>query len=84
MEVMLDIKNVPKAIKPTKDDVIVFDGKTWYITSKESLFKEAYKLIDEAKAELEKMRKENKEFKTKVATQLYEMSELIKKLYEGK
>ena len=82
MDVMLDIKNVPKVMKPTQNDVIVFNGKEWYITTKESLLVDAYKLIDECKAELEKLKKENKEFKTTVNNQLKIMSDAIKKLYE--
>ena len=82
MEVMLDIKNVPKVMKPTENDVIVFNGKQWYITTKESLLKDAYKLIEEAKQELEKLKKENKEFKSSVSSQLVIMSDAIKKLYE--
>lgn len=84
MEVILDVKNVPKVIKPTVDAVIVFNGKDWYLTNKESLLKEAYKLVEETRTELEKMRKENKDFKSTVAQQLYDMSELIKKLYGDK
>ena len=81
-EVLLNIKNVPKVMKPTQDDVVVFNGKDWYITSKESLFAEAYKLIGECNAELEKVKKENSDFKKSVAKQLVELSELVEKLYK--
>lgn len=81
-EVLLNIKNVPKVMKPTQNDVVVFNGKDWYITSKESLFAEAYKLIGECKAELEKVKKENSDFKKSVAKQLVELSELVEKLYK--
>lgn len=84
MEVILDIKNIPKAMNPTENDVIVFNGKTWYLTTKESLLHEAYKLVEDTKLELEKIKEENQEFRQKVAIQLYEMSELIKQLYEVK
>ena len=82
MEVLLDIKNIPKTMNPTVEQVIVFDGKSWYLTTRESLLKDAYELIEKAKEELENLKRENQEFKVKVASQLYEMSELIKKLYE--
>ncbi len=84
MEVILDIKNVPKAIKPTKNDVIVFNGKQWYLTDKESLLGEAYALVEAAKQNLERIKEENNAFKAQVAKQLYDMSELIKQLYEVK
>lgn len=82
MEVMLDIKNVPKVMNPTQDNVIVFDGKKWYLTTKESLLSDAYDLLQECKSELESIKKENKEFKSNVSTQLIKMSNAIKKLYE--
>ena len=81
-DVLLNIKNVPKVMKPTENDVIVFNGKEWYITSKESLFAEAYKLVDNCKAELEKIKKENSDFKKSVAKQMYDMSTLVEKLYK--
>ena len=82
MEVILDIKNVPKVIKPTVNSVIVFNGKEWYLTTKEDLLAEANNLVAEARAELSKIITENTEFKQKVGAQLYQMSELIKQLYE--
>ena len=81
-DVLLDIKNVPKVMKPTENDVIVFDGKRWYVTTKESLLADAYKLIEECKAELVRLKAENKEFKSTVNNQLKIMSDAIKKLYE--
>ena len=53
MEVVLDIKNVPKVMNPTVDSVIVFNGKNWYLTAKENLLKDAYELIKEAKEVLD-------------------------------
>ncbi len=84
MEVILDVKGVSKIMNPTQDSVIAFDGKQWYLTSKESLLEDSYKLIEEARQELEKIKAENQEFRQKVAKQLFDMSELIKKLYEVK
>ena len=54
MEVILDIKNIPKAMNPTHNDVVVFNGKTWYLTTKQDLLEDAYKLLAEATEELEK------------------------------
>lgn len=81
-EVLLNIKNVPKVMKPTQDDVIVYNGKEWYITTKESLLADAYKLLSECKVELEKVKKENSDFKKSVAKQMVELSELVEKLYK--
>lgn len=83
MEVILDVKGVSKVMNPTQDNVIAFDGKQWYLTTKESLLADSYKLIEEAKQELEKIKSENQEFKQKVAKQLFDMSELIRELYKA-
>ena len=92
-EVVLNIKNLPKVMKPTQNDVIVFNGKEWYITTKESLLAEAYEFVENGKkdlaAELQRIRKEleatkleNTNFKKEVAGQLYQMSQLIAQLYK--
>ena len=82
MEVMLDIKNVPKAMNPTQDSVIVFDGKTWYLTTKQDLLEDAYKVLKKCQEELEEIKQENREFKSNVSSQLVIMSDAIKALYE--
>ena len=82
MEVILDIKNIPKAMNPTHNDVVVFNGKTWYLTTKQDLLEDAYKLLAEATEELEKLKIENQNFKEQVNEQLGFMSEAIRKLYE--
>ena len=84
MEVLLNVKNVPKLTNPTVDSVIVFDGKQWYLTTKESLLADSYKMLDKCKEELENTKRENDEFKKSVAKQLYEMTQLIEKLYINK
>lgn len=81
MKIALTVKNTAKIVKPTVDDVIVYDGKEWYVTTKTEILKDSQKLLDECKAELENSRKEYDNFKKEVASQLFEMSELIKKLY---
>ena len=88
MEVMLDIKNIPKAMQPTTNDVILFNGKTWYLTTREALLKEAYDLLKECKNNCEKslneIKAENNEFKRTTADQMKRLVELVEKLYEGK
>ena len=89
MKIAIDLKNTSRGLKPKNDDVIIFDSKEkqWYITTKEELLKEDKKLLDECKnqlkaneKEVEKMRKEYSEFKVKVAEQLLNMSEVMKKI----
>lgn len=81
MKLALDIKNTSRAVKPIKDDVIIYDGNSWYITTKENILKEDREMLENFKKENEKKNEEMKKLKKDVANQLYKMSELIKKLY---
>lgn len=81
MKIALTVVNTSKTVKPSKDDVIIYDGKEWYVTTKDDVLKESKDLLNECKLELENLRKEHELFKKEIATQLLEMSELIKKLY---
>lgn len=74
----IKVKNASKAIKPSKGDVIIYDGKDWYVTTKEDLLKDAYKLIEDCKIELE----EAKDFRKEVAAQMKTMSDIIQVLYK--
>ena len=80
MKVALTIKNTGKVIKPVANDVIIYDGHEWYITTKEKLFKEWTSLLNECNKTLEDTKKENKAFKSEVGEQLKEMTDLIHKL----
>lgn len=77
MKLILNVKNSTKAVKPSSDNVILYDGKDWYVTTKQELFKEYNSKLKE----FEKVIEENKEFKKEVAAQIVEMSNLIKSLY---
>lgn len=77
MKVVLEVKNISKVVKPSTNHVMLYDGKQWYITTKQDLFKE----YDEKIKELELLKKENEKFKKDVLSQLMKMGEIIKKLY---
>lgn len=62
MKVALDIKNMQKLKTPSENDVIVYDGEKWYVTTKDDILKETNALLDEANGTLTAMRKENAEF----------------------
>lgn len=81
MKLTLDIKNISGVVKPEIGNVILFDGNKWYVTTKEDIIKETLELLENSKKELERLKKENESFKKDVASQLLEMSELIKTLY---
>ena len=95
MKVALNIKNLSKLKQPQENDVIIYDGKEWYVTTKEEILKESLKLVSESqktlkelKEENEKFKKEltqlNEEFKTKISKDIIDITEIAKKLLELK
>lgn len=81
MKIALTVKNSSRVIKPMENDVIIYDGEIWYVTTKEKLLEESNKLLAQCKKELENMKKEQAAFKRDVAEQLLQMSQLIETLY---
>lgn len=83
MKLVIDVKTNKKMLAPSKDNVILYDGKQWYITTKDDIFKEYQEKVDakltEVTNQLEKERKENEEFKANVSSQIVEISENVKK-----
>ena len=79
MKIGLEIKNISRAIKPKKDDVIIFDGKEWYITTKKDLFKEYEDKIDAKLEQFNNMIVSNANFKKEISGQMVKLSETIKK-----
>ena len=82
MQVVLTVKNTHKIIEPIKNNVILYDGKDWYVTTKEKLFEEWTELINQCRQDLANLKQENLEFKQDVSQQLLEMTELIHRLLE--
>lgn len=90
MKLTLDIKNFKRIIKPTKDDVILYDGKEWYVTTKKDLFEELSRKFDEREIEVENklseiknVIEEFKQIKVENAKQISTMSKTIKDLISG-
>ena len=81
MKIALTVKNSSRVIKPMENDVIIYDGEIWYVTTKEKLLEESNKLLAKCKEELENMKNEQAAFKRQVAEQLLQMSQLIETLY---
>lgn len=77
MKMILNVKG-KRPLNPIKNDVIIFDGKDWYMTTKEDVLKESLELLEECKSELSKIKTENAEFKKQIASQMLEMSKIIK------
>ncbi len=84
MRVALDIKNLSKLKEPSTNDVIIYDGKQWYVTTKDDILKEANDLLLECKEELAKTKRENQEFKQQTSKDILELTDTVKKLLELK
>ena len=91
MEIAFTVKNTSRAIKPSQDDVLIYDGKLWYITTKKDLFKEydtrfeeklreCNRVIYDLQQEKEQLLTELNEFKAEMAKQMLEYGQLIKEV----
>jgi len=85
MNVVLDVKNGSALKKPSKDNLILFDGKKWYVTTRQEVFEEYEQKVDKKLAEIEEVKtrleQENSDFKKKVSKDIVEMSQIIRELY---
>lgn len=84
MKVALDIKNMSKLKKPTANDVIIFDGNEWYITTKEDVLSDAISLLEECKKTLVSLKEDNESFKKQTSRDIHELSETVKQLLQFK
>ena len=53
MKIGLEVKNPKKAIRPSQNDIILYDGKQWYVTTKEELFKAFESRLEKKEKELD-------------------------------
>lgn len=83
MDVVLSVKNMSKVFKPTVDNVMLFDGKQWYITTKQDLFKEFTNLLNQCNSKLVELEQQNANFKREVALELKDMTDLIQTLFDN-
>lgn len=84
MEVTLEIKNISKIMKPKEGDIILYDGKTWYVTSKEELFKWFSDKVDELENAFANLKKDNNDFKVGISQQMSDMSNVVTQLFNEK
>ena len=80
MKISLDIKNISKIQRPSTNDVIVYDGQSYYVTTKQDLLKEAYDLVNQAKKELAAIKADNQKFKVETSSTIVELTNTVKAL----
>lgn len=86
MKIALEVKNGARIMKPSKNNVILFDGKEWYVTTKQDIFAE-YEMKIEAKlnalqALIDELAADNEAFKSEVSNDILAINKIVKKLYE--
>jgi len=84
LKVGLEIKNGSKIFKPKKGDVVIFDGKEWYVTTKDDIFKEYQDKVDAKLAEVNIKVAEMEQYKKDTSAQIAEMAAVIKQFVELK
>ena len=82
LKVGLEIKNGSKIFKPKKGDVVIFDGKEWYVTTKDDIFKEYQDKVDAKLVLVEEKVAEMERYKRETAAQIAEMAAVIKQFVE--
>ena len=85
VKVGLNIKNGSKVFKPKPGDVIIFDGKDWYVTTKDDIFREYQMKMDAMLTQIGEELKSIREFKVDIANQMTKMGEAVRKfiIFEG-
>lgn len=79
VKVGLNIKNGSKIMKSKEGDVIIFDGKDWYVTTKNDIFKEYQEKVDEKLAQVDKKLQQMENYKADISKDIQTMSETIRK-----
>ena len=80
MKIVLDVSNIKKGIKPSKDNIIIYDGEKWYVTTKNDLFAEYDERFDEKLAECDEKIASMSQYQKDIASQMLSMQEIIQKL----
>lgn len=80
MKIAIDVKTNKKAIRPSPDNIIIYDGKDWYVTTKKDLFAEYDKKFEDKLEECDVKIKEMKDYQISISKQMLEYNELIKEI----
>jgi hypothetical protein len=84
MRIAIDVKNMSKMKEPSANDVIVYDGRQWYVTTKDDILKEANEALSKCEKTLARLEAENREFKQQTSKDIIEIANTTKKLLKMK
>ena len=80
MRIAIDVKNMSRMKEPSANDVMIYDGKQWYITTKDDILKEANEILSKCEKTLARLEAENREFKQQASKDIVKIAETTKKL----
>ena len=83
MKAVFEVKSVNRLNHLNPNDILIYDGKTWYVTTKEDLFKKEVAYLEECKKSLNEVKQEVIDFKKDVAGQIKEISETTAQILGG-
>lgn len=78
MKLVLETTTNKRIIRPSKDNIVLYDGKTWYVTTKQDLFKEYDERYATKIAECNDKIEEMNALKVEMAGQMLELQEMVK------
>ena len=85
MKIALEVKNSSKVVRPSVNNVIIYDGEQWYVTTKEALFGEYESKIDAKLQEIQNLintlRSDNTSFKNTVSQQITDITTIVESIY---
>ena len=81
MKLILEVKNAAKAVRPSKDNLVLYDGKEWYITTKQELMKEYDEHFDTKIKQCDEKINEMNTLKRDVAKQILEINDIVKTMF---
>lgn len=84
MKIVLEVQNVKKSITPSKDNIIIYDGESWYVTTKSDLFKEYDERFEEKIKECEEQIETMNQYKKEISQQMLDIKEIIQNFVELK
>ncbi len=84
MKIVLEVQNTKKAIKPSKNDIIIYDGQSWYITQKSDLFKEYDDRFKEKLQECDEKLESLDKYQKEIAKQMLDMGEILANILNTK
>ena len=84
MKVCLDVTTNKAILAPNRNNLILYDGKKWYITTKNDVFAEYEAKMDEKLLEIDQKLEQLEAFRVEIARQIATLSDLVRDILTNK